>query len=93
MGIGNGVLVNDVAENREVAQDAAVYFRCDRPGDLAEKLKWVLDDPERLAPLAERARARARAAYRWEAVADGYEGLLRRMLESRATASWRNAAS
>jgi glycosyltransferase involved in cell wall biosynthesis len=75
MGLGNGVLVHDVPENREVARDAAVYFSFGQQDDLLRKMESVLAGPSDLAALAELARERVRELYDWERVTDEYEAL------------------
>lgn len=74
MGRGALVLYRNTPENREVAGDAGIPFE---PGDLAAKLKAVLNmpEPEREA-LRRKAAERVRAHYSWDAVTDAYERLL-----------------
>jgi glycosyltransferase involved in cell wall biosynthesis len=76
MAAGNAVLVNDHRPNAETVGDAGVLFSGARGiDDLQEKLELMLDHPELVASLRERALARA-ALYSWEAVTDQYETLL-----------------
>jgi glycosyltransferase involved in cell wall biosynthesis len=75
MGMGNGVLVGDTPENREVAGDTALFFSLTSE-DLAERIRLVLARPELLAELAEKARRRVRTHYSWDRVTDAYEKLL-----------------
>ncbi|GMR22925.1 MAG: glycosyltransferase [Acidobacteriota bacterium] len=77
MGLGNGVLVNDTPENREVAGDGALFFSAAGTEDLAEKLASALAHPETMKSLAERARQRVRELYSWDRVVDAYENLFR----------------
>lgn len=72
MADGSICLVRDVAFNREVALDAALYWSGE-----AEDLRKLLErtdamSKEKLAPLGLRARARMESAYRWDAIAEGY---------------------
>ena len=75
MGRGNLVLYRDTPENSEVAGDAGVPFT---PGELAQKMQWLLDmsEADREA-LRRKAAERATALYSWDAVTDAYERLLR----------------
>ena len=68
-------LLVDVPFNREVAQDAAWYWTKE-PGQLSRLIDRAdgLSLPERAA-MGERARARIRAAYTWEDVAEQYGAL------------------
>ena len=79
MGLGNGVLVHDVPENREVARDTAVYFSLQEPTDLRRKMEGVLRSPADLSALAELARQRVREHYDWERITDEYEALFHQL--------------
>ena len=79
MGLGNGVLVNDTPENREVAGDGALFFSAADTEDLVEKLTSALAHPETMERLAERARQRVRKIYSWDRVVDAYENLFREL--------------
>jgi glycosyltransferase involved in cell wall biosynthesis len=76
MGLGNGVLVSDVPENREAAADTALLYSLEDPGSLVTAIETALREPERLQALAEAARSRIRNHYSWDAVADEYERIL-----------------
>jgi len=78
MGHGACCLVHDTPENREVAGEAALYFRAEEPATLAAALRRVLDEPARAAALGAAAAARARERYDWETIADRYAELLAR---------------
>ena len=75
MGYGNCVVVNDTIENREVAGDAAVYFRAGAPETLAAALERVLRRPDEVERLRRAAERRAAERYSWEKVADQYAAL------------------
>ncbi len=76
MGRGALVLYLKTPESEEVAGDAAVPFE----NDLAEKLQWVVDLPERgRLDWGCRAMQRIEKLYSWNAVTDAYEALLRRL--------------
>lgn len=77
MGYGNCLVVNDTPENREVAGDAALYFRADAPATLAALLERLRADPQEIARRGRAAAARAAARYNWETIADQYAHLLR----------------
>ena len=77
MGYGNCVVVNDTPENREVAGDAAVYFRAAEPGTLAAALARLRRDDAEVEARRRLAAARAAERFDWERVADGYAALLR----------------
>ena len=83
MGMGNGCLVADTPENREVAGDAALFFSLKGPKDLAEKIQLALSNPETLRELSKKACTRVSTHYSWERVTDAYETLLSSLAESR----------
>ncbi|MGH9460317.1 MAG: DUF1972 domain-containing protein [Vicinamibacteria bacterium] len=84
MGLGNGVIVSDTPENREVAGDAALFFSLDGPGRLSEQLRLALARPELLRELSERARQKVETRYNWDRVTDDYERLLVSLREAPA---------
>jgi glycosyltransferase involved in cell wall biosynthesis len=73
---GNCVLVNDHPPNVETVGDAGLFFSGSGGAEaLAEQLERLLDEPETVADLRERAVERA-GRYSWEAVTAEYESLL-----------------
>lgn len=77
MGRGALVLYLKTPESEEVAGDAAVPFE----HDLAEKLQWAVDLPERdRVAWGARAMQRIEKLYSWDAVTDAYEALLQRLV-------------
>ena len=76
LGHGAATLVHDTPENREVAGDAALYFRAEEPATLAAALERLLASPGEAEALRRAAAARARARYDWEEIADRYARLL-----------------
>jgi len=79
MGYGNVVLANDTPENREVAGDAALYFRARQPSSLAERLRWVLGHPDALEDLRHLAAQRAAERFSWEAITAQYRTMFEEM--------------
>jgi glycosyltransferase involved in cell wall biosynthesis len=77
MGAGNCVLVYDTPENREVVGDCGLYFSSGE--ELSRLLQTVIDDPTLVESYREKAQARARAHYSWDAIADEYESLFREL--------------
>ena len=80
MGYGNCVIVNDAPENREVAGDAALYFRADDAASLPQALAEATA-PERAAALRSAAAARAAERFSWDQVCRQYEELFARLTE------------
>jgi glycosyltransferase involved in cell wall biosynthesis len=79
MGYGNCVVVNDTPENREVAGDAALYFRAAEPEGLAAALDRVRTDPALARALGAAAAARTARLYSWDQVTDQYAALFREL--------------
>ncbi len=52
---------------------------------LAAELRWTLDHPADAAAMAERARTKILSEHRWDAVADAYDALLRKLIAERAS--------
>lgn len=76
MAAGGAVLANDTPENREVGEDAILYFRFDGSSDsFSAVAESAIENPELLSRLREKARRRAAEVYDWERVTDGYERL------------------
>ncbi len=72
MAASNAVVYLDTPENAETAADAAIpYVKSE--ADLAAKLQALLDDASARQQLAIRAKQRADALYRWDAIAEKYE--------------------
>ena len=78
MGLGNAIIANDVPEHREVLADAGLYYK--GPGELAERLQSVLDDPGTASSLRRKAHERAAGIYGWDAITDQYEAWFGRLL-------------
>lgn len=79
MGYGNCPVVNDTPENREVAGEAAIYFRAEAPETLAKALAHLLAAPEEARARGAAAAERAARLYSWERVTDLYAELFQRM--------------
>jgi glycosyltransferase involved in cell wall biosynthesis len=77
MGYGNCVLALATPENIEVAGDAAIPYT--DASELAEQLQRVLTDETQVNAYRQRAQARVRKHYDWEAIVDRYESLFARM--------------
>ena len=71
MAASNAVLYLDTPENAETAGDTGMSYEKSE-ADLAAKLQSLLDDPAAREQLAQRAKQRADALYRWDAIAEKY---------------------
>jgi glycosyltransferase involved in cell wall biosynthesis len=72
MAASNPIVYLNTPENAETAGDAAIRYEKSEE-DLTSKLQALLDDSAGREQLAMRAKQRADALYRWEAIAEKYE--------------------
>ncbi|MDX1630614.1 MAG: glycosyltransferase [Thermoanaerobaculia bacterium] len=79
MGYGNCVVANDTPENREVAGPEALYFRAQRPGELADLLESIRRDPGSARRTGKAMSDRARRLFDWDRITDRYLTLFRRL--------------
>ena len=83
MGAGTSVIAYDVVFNREVLGVAGIFFRT--PEELCVQVSKAELTAEEMQLKGWSNRERARATYRWDDVADGYEDLLRRLRDGYST--------
>ncbi len=83
MAASNAVLALDTPENNETAGDAAVRYTKSE-ADLTEKWQSLLDDSTARHELAGRAKQRADALYRWDAIAQTYQNLFEEVVKKKA---------
>jgi glycosyltransferase involved in cell wall biosynthesis len=74
---GRCVLLSDIPENVEVAEDCAVPFRSRDVADLRDKLQALVDDPVRVKSYESRARNHMRDHYSWDKVVENTEAVYR----------------
>jgi len=65
MSLAKPIVQFDLAEGRFSAAEASLYARRDDPGDLADKLIELIDDPARCAAMGEFGRARVERELAW----------------------------
>ena len=81
MTFGAPIVANDVAEHREALGDAGLFYS--GRVELAAAIARVLTEPDLGDMLRARARTRAEARYRWDAVTERYEALFWRLARER----------
>ena len=67
---GRCVLVSDIPENMEVAEECALSFRSKDVDDLRSKLAHLISHPEEVERYGARARAHIAQHYSWDNVAE-----------------------
>ena len=82
MAAGAACVPIDVIFHREVMGGEGTFFARE-PGSLARIVESLEADDAAVARLGRHALARADGFYRWDAVAEGYAELFRRMVEAR----------
>jgi glycosyltransferase involved in cell wall biosynthesis len=80
---GRCVLISDIPENMEVAEDCALSFRSRDVGDLEAKLRMLIEQPALVRQFESKARGHIEAHYSWDTVADKHEALYRELLAKR----------
>jgi glycosyltransferase involved in cell wall biosynthesis len=72
---GRCVLVSDIPENMEVAEECAVAFRSRDVGDLREKLQMLISSPDLVKHYESKARGHILEHYSWDKVTKSLEAL------------------
>ena len=75
MALGNCVLANGVPETIAALYDGGVVFERDSAASMAERLQYLLDNPEIVIRFKALALKVAEEHYNWERIADRYEHL------------------
>jgi glycosyltransferase involved in cell wall biosynthesis len=83
MGAGKCVLVSDIPENLEAIGDAGARFAVGDVRDLSAQLGALLADPDRIAALGARARARVEREFDWDAIVARTERVYRHACAAR----------
>jgi glycosyltransferase involved in cell wall biosynthesis len=67
---GRCVLISDIPENMEVAEECALSFRSKDVDDLRSKLEYLIHHPEEVERYGALARAHIAQQYSWDNVAE-----------------------
>jgi glycosyltransferase involved in cell wall biosynthesis len=78
---GRCVLISDIPENLEVAEECAVSFRSRDVGDLREKLQMLIADPALVRHYESKARGHIVEHYSWDKVTGALEALYRDLVQ------------
>ena len=73
------LIYSDIPENSEILEDDALHFKNGVAHDLAERIRWALDNPDATARLAARAKERMSRQYSWDNIASDYDALYREL--------------
>ena len=80
---GRCVLLSDIPENLEVAEECAVFFKSQNVDDLEEKLRSLLRNPDLVRHYEGKSRGHVLQHYSWDRVTESTETLYRRVLDGR----------
>lgn len=80
MSYGNCCLVSDIDENLEALQSCGYTFKNKDALDLAEKLKYLIDNPQAVKSVKEPARKHASENYSWDRIAEQFGDLYSKLL-------------
>ena len=73
MAAGLCVLASDVPENREAVEGAGFVFRCGDAKDLAERLRYLMENPAVREAAGKAAAKRVREQYLWQEISETIE--------------------
>ncbi|MCX6740482.1 MAG: glycosyltransferase family 4 protein [Candidatus Parcubacteria bacterium] len=80
MSYGKGVLVSDIAPNREAVSEIGLTFISKSITDLSQKLQYLLNHPEVVQEMGEKLQYRSEIEYNWENIVkktiDAYNSVL-----------------
>ncbi|MDZ7725234.1 MAG: glycosyltransferase [candidate division KSB1 bacterium] len=79
MGYGNCILANDVPEHHEVLGETGLYFSRTDNNDLADKIQFIVDQPDQARSFRKAVQERVRSRYQWDRIADQYEHLFKKV--------------
>ncbi len=77
MSFGKPCVISDIEENRDVAQEYALYFRSADEASLLKTLQYAEDHPDEIAEMGNLARREWENNYTLDKVADKYEEMYR----------------
>ena len=80
---GRCVLLSDIPENREVADECAVFFKSQDVPDLEAKLRMLLANPAMVRENEGKARGHILQHYSWDKVTESTEALYKRVLNGK----------
>jgi glycosyltransferase involved in cell wall biosynthesis len=78
--LGIPMVCSDIPENTTVLGDNVLYFRSGDPADLADKIRWAIENPQEMTRLSQSSRDWVRKNFSWEGVASKYDALYQQCL-------------
>ena len=79
--VGKPIIASDIPENQQVFSEKEVlYFKSKDVPDLADKIKFALQNKEAMAALGKMCQNRVYEDYRWDSISKIYENVYSRII-------------
>ena len=78
--LGIPMVCSDIPENKIVLGENVTYFRSQDQNDLADKILWVLKNPDEAKGIAQVLKSWVKENYSWESIASQYELIYQRYI-------------
>jgi glycosyltransferase involved in cell wall biosynthesis len=75
MGLGTPLICSDIDENKYITKDNATHFRSGNLDDLAEKINFSVENPQKIKKMAENGKKDILARFNWDSITDQYINL------------------
>jgi glycosyltransferase involved in cell wall biosynthesis len=75
MGLGTPLICSDIVENIFITRENATHFKSGDSDSLAEKIEYVLNNPDRIKELSEKGRKDILTRFNWENITNQYINL------------------
>lgn len=82
--LGIPMVCSDIPENTSVLEEHAVYFRSGDSADLANQIRWVIDNPQEMTRLSQSAKNLIRKNFSWNLISSRYETLYRQCMSGKS---------
>ena len=73
--LGIPMVCSDIPENTSVLGESVPYFQSGDPADLADKIRWALDNPQEVTGFVQSTKDWVRKNYSWDLIASRYDTL------------------
>lgn len=72
MGLGTPLICSDIVENKFITGDNATHFKSGSIDDLSDKIKFTLENSEKISQMAETGKKDILTRFNWENISDQY---------------------
>ncbi|MCL5030754.1 MAG: glycosyltransferase family 4 protein [Bacteroidetes bacterium] len=81
MALGNCIVANSAEETSAALEDGGILFEKDSPDSLAEKLQFLMDNPNLIIEYQSRSLSLAKRKYDWEEIVTQYENVFKNVIQ------------